>query len=136
MVEGHSVHRVAHRHRTSLVGNSFKASSPNGRFSAGAALINALTFVAIEAVGKNLFAFFGNMKNPHVVHVHFGMSGAWAIFPKTSAPDPTLTTRLRLEGPDFKGNPVVVDLSAMTCNIGGMELYEEKRAKLGQDPLR
>mmetsp|Transcript_21451 Transcript_21451/g.44699 ORF Transcript_21451/g.44699 Transcript_21451/m.44699 type:complete len:439 (+) Transcript_21451:105-1421(+) len=137
MVEGHSVHRVAHRHRTTLVGSSFKASSPNSRFSAGAGIINALTFCAIEAVGKNLFAFFGDMKkDPHVVHVHFGMSGAWAIHPLSSAPPPTATTRLRLEGPDSKGKAVVVDLSAMTCNIGGMELYDEKRAKLGEDPLR
>jgi len=76
------------------------------------------------------------MKNPHVVHVHFGMSGAWAIHPLSSAPDPTPTTRLRLEGPDSKGKPVVVDLSAMTCNIGGMDLYDQKRSKLGEDPLR
>ena len=136
MVEGHSVHRVAHRHRTNLVGSSFKATSPNGRFTAGAALISALTFSAIEAVGKNLFAFFGDIQDPHVVHVHFGMSGAWAIHPSATAPPPTPTTRLRLEGSDSKGCQVVVDLSAMTCNIGGLKLYEEKRAKLGEDPLR
>lgn len=136
MVEGHSVHRVAHRHRTNLVGSSFKATSPNGRFTAGAALISTLTFSAIEAVGKNLFAFFGPMSSPHVVHVHFGMSGAWAIHPSSTAPPPTPTTRLRLEGNDNKGSPVVVDLSAMTCNIGDLQLYEDKRSKLGEDPLR
>ena len=134
MVEGHSVHRVAHRHRTNLVGSSFKATSPNGRFTAGAALISTLTFSAIEAVGKNLFAFFGPMSAPHVVHVHFGMSGAWAIHPSSTAPPPTPTTRLRLMGNDNKGSPVVVDLSAMTCNIGDLQLYEDKRSKLGGDP--
>ena len=39
MVEGHSVHRVAVAHRQRLVGKSFKATSPNGRFAAGAAAI-------------------------------------------------------------------------------------------------
>ena len=39
MVEGHSVHRVAAAHRQRLVGKSFKATSPNGRFTAGAAAI-------------------------------------------------------------------------------------------------
>jgi len=130
------VHRVAHRHRTNLVGSSFKATSPNGRFAVGAALISTFTFSAIEAVGKNLFAFFGPMSSPHVVHVHFGMSGAWAIHPSSTAPPPTPTTRLRLEGKDNAGSPVVVDLSAMTCNIGGLQLYEDKRSKLGEDPLR
>ena len=52
MVEGHSVHRVAHRHMTMLVGSSLKASSPNGRFTAGAAIISSLTFVAIGEIGR------------------------------------------------------------------------------------
>ena len=39
MVEGHSVHRVAVRHRNLLVGKTFKATSPNGRFADGAAAI-------------------------------------------------------------------------------------------------
>ena len=59
MVEGHSVHRVAARHRQKLVGKKFACTSPNGRFTEGAAAINNKTFRAIEAVGKNLFAWFG-----------------------------------------------------------------------------
>ena len=52
MVEGHSVHRVASLHRKKLCGRKLKASSPNGRFAAGAAAIDGKPFRSIEAVGK------------------------------------------------------------------------------------
>jgi formamidopyrimidine-DNA glycosylase len=135
MVEGHSVHRVAAMHRKRLVGKKFTAWSPNGRFKEGADLINNKMFFRVEAVGKNLFAFFGNANdeaNAVVVHVHFGMAGNWAVYEDpTSAPEPSNTNRLRLEHAEL-----VADLSAMTVQHGGMNLYTAKRAKLGEDPLR
>ena len=80
MVEGHSVHRIAVAHTRRLCGRSFKATSPNGRFSDGARLINGRSFSRIEAIGKNLFAFFAAAGQPDVVvHVHFGMSGRWSL---------------------------------------------------------
>lgn len=137
MVEGHSVHRVATLHRKRLVGKTFKAASPNGRFKAGAESIDGKIFRDIQAVGKNLFAFFGNEEAGEetvVVHVHFGMSGAWAVYEKNEpVPEPTKTNRLRLVN---KKEGIVADLSAMTVSAGGMELYEQKRSQLGQDPLR
>ena len=132
MVEGHSVHRVAARHRQKLVGKKFACTSPNGRFTEGAAAINNKPFRAIEAVGKNLFAWFGKGDDEDVcVHVHFGMAGNWAVF-EGGEPDTTATTRLRMEG-----GGVVSHLSAMTVKHGSRAgLYEPKRATLGEDPLR
>ena len=132
MVEGHSVHRVAARHRQKLVGKKFACTSPNGRFTEGAAAINNKPFRAIEAVGKNLFAWFGKGGADDVcVHVHFGMAGNWAVF-EGGEPDTTATTRLRMEG-----GGVVSHLSAMTVKHGSRAgLYEPKRATLGEDPLR
>lgn len=139
MVEGHSVHRVASMHRKRLVGKTFTAWSPNGRFTEGANAINGKVFSRIEAVGKNLFAFFdgddngknGKGDSPIVMHVHFGMAGNWAVYMNETAPEPSKTNRLRLEYPG-----IVADLSAMTVQHGGIELYNEKRSKLGEDPLR
>lgn len=62
MVEGHSVHRIASRFRSQLVGRKFTATSPNGRFTHGAAEINGKVLTRMEAVGKNLFAFFSDSK--------------------------------------------------------------------------
>jgi len=57
-----------------------------------------------------------------VMHVHFGMSGA---FRTMTAPGqaPTETTRLRLE---HEGAGIVAHLSAMTVAHGGLELYHAK----------
>jgi len=34
----------------------------------------------VEAVGKNLFYFFGDSPRARVMHVHFGMAGRFATF--------------------------------------------------------
>lgn len=129
MVEGHSVHRVASRFRLKFVGRKFAATSPNGRFTSGAKAINRKEFSKIEAVGKNLFAFFGKNR---VVHIHFGMSGRWAIFRRSEAPEPSKTTRLVLSN---RRLGLEAHLSAMTVEFGDAEMYETKRGKLGEDPL-
>lgn len=134
MVEGHGVHRVAHALRSRLVGCILVATSPNGRFSDGAAAIDGRVFSRIEAIGKNLFAFFGTGGDATVVRVHFGMAGVWAIFDTAGGklvPEPKATTRLRLEG-----EGVVSHLSAMSVDFGGLGLFDRYRAELGQDPLR
>ena len=141
MVEGHSVHRVAHAHRRRLCGKRFVATSPNGRFAAGAAAISGAVFFSIEAIGKNLFAWFKPTDGSDVcVHVHFGMSGAWATFDSSTeeVPEPTATTRLRLEEVVADGGQgLVTHLSAMTVQHGiGRNLFESKRSALGEDPLR
>ena len=131
MVEGHGVHRVARNIKSLLVGKRFRASSPNGRFKTGAEAIDGQTLYRVEAVGKNLFTFWGDPSSPVVVHVHFGMSGAWSIHTK-NPPATRETTRLLLEN----GDGLTSQLSAMTCDHAGTELYQNKRLKLGQDPLR
>lgn len=134
MVEGHSVHRVASFHRDRLVGKKFQATSPNGRFTEGAKAINGKVFCRIEAVGKNLFAFFGEKgEDLVVVHVHFGMAGNWAVFQDEEVPEPSKTNRLRLV---HNATKITADLSAMSVNLGGMDMYHNKKAKLGHDPLR
>lgn len=48
MVEGHGVHRVAAQHRATLRGKAFVATSPNGRFTEGAAAVNGKTLEQVE----------------------------------------------------------------------------------------
>lgn len=82
--QGHGVARVAAAHRKLLLNHAFKATSPNGRFADGARLIDRRRLARIENVGKNLFYFFHATPqsvpseiDPVVVHIHFGMSGAF-----------------------------------------------------------
>ena len=101
----------------------------------------------MEAIGKNLFAFFSTPTNDGteddaiVVHVHFGMSGAWAMFNTNAEEEPDVkpTTRLRLEEVTTKkksSEKFVTHLSAMTVQMGDPSLYANKKAILGEDPLR
>lgn len=74
MPEGHSVHRIARQFRDNMVGETVTASSPQGRFAAGAALISGSVFEECFAVGKQMFARFTGER---WLRVHLGIYGAW-----------------------------------------------------------
>ena len=131
-VEGHGTHRVAAQHRKELVGKAFVADSPNGRFVDGAAALNGKVLTAAECVGKNLLYTFGSGPDATTMHVHFGMAGRFSTH-RLPGPPPTATTRLRLI---HAASSTVALLSAMTVQHGGPELWAEKLAALGPDPLR
>ena len=130
MVEGHQCHRVGHFHRQKLLGKRFTCTSPNGRFVDGASAIHNRTLTRIEIHGKNLFYFFEDV----VVHIHFGMSGRFALFELGSTkkiPEAKPTTRL-----EMRGHGLLAHLSAMTVQHGPLSLYSDKVEKLGEDPVR
>lgn len=84
MPEGHTVHRVALQFAADFVGERVVASSPQGRFAAGAALIDGATMTAARAHGKRLFLRFGGLW----LHVHLGLYGAWDFHGRISALGP------------------------------------------------
>ena len=76
MPEGHSVRRLARQFGDVFGGRQLTVSSPQGRFSGGAALLDGRTLLAAEAHGKHLFLHFDNTL---VLHVHLGLYGAWSF---------------------------------------------------------
>jgi len=72
--EGHSVHRIARQFALHFVGKQIAASSPQGRFAAGASAIDGLVMTEARAVGKQMFLEF---ENGLWLRVHLGMYGAW-----------------------------------------------------------
>ena len=83
---------------------------------AGAKAINQQPLNRIECHGKNLFYFFGEGDDTVVLHVHFGMSGAFRTLPRgDTPPETTPNTRLLLTG-----ERVVALLSAMIVQHGSM----------------
>ncbi|HEU4667225.1 MAG TPA: DNA-formamidopyrimidine glycosylase family protein [Arthrobacter sp.] len=76
MPEGHSVRRLARQFGDVFAGEALAVSSPQGRFSGGAALLDGRTLLAAEAHGKHLFLHFDNTL---VLHVHLGLYGAWSF---------------------------------------------------------
>jgi endonuclease-8 len=74
MPEGHSVHRIARQFGLHFVGHRVAASSPQGRFAAGAAQLDGHVMTGSKAVGKQLYLDF---ENDLVLRVHLGIYGAW-----------------------------------------------------------
>ena len=153
MPEGHTVHRVAGLFRRSFVGHALAASSPQGRFREGAALLDGLVMGDAWAVGKQFFAAFGG---DWVLRVHLGIYGAWSVHGVTEneslgapraprrveeglrqvdaedfPPEPVGQVRLRLAGPS-----VVADLRGPTaCELMRPGDASELASTLGPDPL-
>ncbi|MCM3696761.1 Fpg/Nei family DNA glycosylase [Microbacterium oleivorans] len=74
MPEGHSVHRIARQFDRNFVGRTVSASSPQGRFAEGAAVLDGRTATQARAVGKQMFLEFdGDVW----LRVHLGIYGAW-----------------------------------------------------------
>jgi endonuclease VIII len=74
MPEGHSVHRIARQFERNIVGHRVAASSPQGRFADGAALLDGHRARGAQAVGKQMFVEFDD---DLWLRVHLGMYGAW-----------------------------------------------------------
>ena len=88
MPEGHSIRRLALAFNEWFVGHDCETSSPQGRFSQGAARLNGMTMTDAQSVGKHLFLEFGSgdvatsemARGPLCLHVHLGLYGSWRFY--------------------------------------------------------
>ena len=94
MPEGHTLHRLARRHRALFGGRPVAVSSPQGRFTAGAAAIDGMVLKRAEAHGKHLFHHYAPDR---VVHVHLGLYGTFDEAP-APVPEPRGQVRMRMVG--------------------------------------
>ncbi len=144
MPEGHTVHRLALAFRDQFVGKRVEASSPQGRFADGAAVLDGCVLRAAEAQGKQMFLGFSE---DVWLRVHLGLYGMWRfagaglqgigrrsrkVEGDTFPPAPRGLVRLRL----VTGRHVA-DLSGPTaCEVVGSAEKALAMARLGEDPLR
>ncbi|MBB4735090.1 endonuclease-8/formamidopyrimidine-DNA glycosylase [Micrococcus cohnii] len=154
MPEGHSIHRLARQFQDVFVGAPVRASSPQGRFADGAALLDGHMPTRAWAHGKH---FFLDFDHGLTLNVHLGMYGAWTFggdetFSAASsigaprrigetedhtgpaspeAPAPRPTVRLRLEAEHGWADLI----GATTCRVLTPDEVGQVTAKLGPDPL-
>lgn len=76
MPEGHSIHRLAIAFTELSKLGIVRASSPQGRFSEGAAALDNAKITRPWAWGKHLFLDF-DIPQPATLHVHLGLYGSW-----------------------------------------------------------
>lgn len=150
MPEGHSIHRIARHFDEVFLDQPLRLSSPQGRFTDGAQLLDGYRAVASEAYGKHWFLYF---EHDLVLNVHLGMYGAWTFggtqessigaprkigeqedhrdaAQELTAPRPT--TRVRIIG-----NGAWADLvGASICRTLTVEQAQEVLEAIGPDPLR
>ncbi|SHN26786.1 Fpg/Nei family DNA glycosylase [Cryptosporangium aurantiacum] len=130
MPEGHTIHRLAQRHKQLLVGAPVRASSPQGRFEAGAAALDGLVLRDTDAHGKHLFHDYGD----RWLHVHLGLYGTF-VDGAGEPPAPRGQIRLLLTGGGE--TPAWAELRGPTaCEVLDDPGRDALLARLGPDPLR
>lgn len=128
MPEGHTIHRLAARHRELFAGQRLRAASPQGRFAAGAAVLDGRVLRDTEAYGKHLLHHYAG---DVILHVHLGLYGRFADG-KLPHPEPVGQLRLRLHGRrhwlELRG--------PAACELFDPAQADALRSRLGEDPLR
>lgn len=128
MPEGHTIHRLAARHRSLLAGRRVSVSSPQGRFAAGAAALTGAELRDTEAYGKHLLHHYAGDRT---LHVHLGLYGVFSDG-EQPVPPPIGQVRLRLTTDRHW-----IDLRGPTaCELLSPPEVAALRARLGADPLR
>jgi DNA-formamidopyrimidine glycosylase len=128
MPEGHTLYRLAEELRGAFAGTVVRASSPQGRFDASAALVDKEILESAESAGKHLFVRFGNDR---IVHVHLGLIGSFRVG-TAPAPPAVGAVRLRLES-----DTAYADLrGAIICELIDDDAMASILLKQGPDPLR
>lgn len=128
MPEGHTIHRLALDYGAHFTGRATQVTSPQGKFSDAAALLNGTELTRTEAHGKHLFLGF---RDEEWIHIHLGLFGK-VTFGGAPAPPPTDTVRLRLAN-----DTSYVDLRGpTTCALITDTEKQAIHDRLGPDPLR
>ena len=134
MPEGHTLRRLADDLTGAFGGRVLAVSSPQGRFTDEAGLLDGTEFLGADSAGKHLFLDF---EDERVVHVHLGLYGKFLIH-HGEAPPAVGQVRLRLvaTGEDGRG-PAYADLRGATqCALADADHRAGVLGRLGPDPLR
>ena len=125
--EGHTIHRLAGRHRELFAGRAVTVSSPQGRFADGARRVDGRVLLDTSAHGKHLLHHY---EGDVTLHVHLGLYGKFTDG-EGDAPPPVGEVRLRMANPAHW-----LDLRGPTaCELLDPLQVEALHARLGPDPL-
>ncbi|MDJ0945804.1 MAG: DNA-formamidopyrimidine glycosylase family protein [Kiloniellales bacterium] len=128
MPEGHTIHRAAREQCRLLGGQVLAVSSPQGRFTEGAARLDGRRCLIVEAYGKHLIYRF---EGQEALHLHLGLFGR---IRKRKLPltEPRGAVRVRLVGTTH-----VVDVNGPNiCEVLDEQAVASRLQRLGPDVLR
>jgi endonuclease-8 len=127
MPEGHKTHFLAQQHTSLFAGRTVRVTSPQGRFSADAAIIDGAKVSKIEAVGKQIFYTFAD---DHVLQIHLGRYGSFRTQP-SPAGAPVGQVRMRM----WDANTTLDLRGPTTCRVIDRTTRQKIAAGIGPDPL-
>ncbi len=128
MPEGHTVHRTANDFNRLFAGEKIYIDSPQGRFSAQAALVSGRKLTKARAIGKQLFLHFDNQLT---VRIHLGIYGKWKFYSAEDFHDVLGEVRAR-----FKSSRALAELRGPTiCEVIESGQVKAVESRLGPDPL-
>jgi endonuclease-8 len=131
MPEGHTLHALARDLDRAFAGTRPQATSPQGRFAAGAALLSGRELVHATSWGKHLFVEF---EGDAWLHVHLGLIGKFSVDGHEYAGATPVTGQVRLR---LQTDGHVADLRGPNlCAVITPEQVEAVTSRLGPDPLR
>ncbi|WP_420174838.1 Fpg/Nei family DNA glycosylase [Luteococcus sp. OSA5] len=129
MPEGHVIHRLANATMDTFGSRPVRVSSPQGRFSQAAALLDGCSIAEASAWGKHLFIDFAAAHPEHVVHIHLGLIGKLFFAPLA---EPRGAVRLRITD-----GTTAADLHGpQMCRLITDAEQSAQIARLGPDPIR
>ncbi|MGI9363975.1 MAG: Fpg/Nei family DNA glycosylase [Rhizobiaceae bacterium] len=127
MPEGHTIHRAARDHRDMIGGKKVSVTSPQGRFSEGAAQIDGNNCESTGALGKHLLYQFSNSQT---LHIHLGLGGYFVCQEQPVEP-PRDVVRVRLESLTH----AIDIIGPNTCELIPTATKEEFILRYGPDLL-
>ena len=134
MPEGHTLRRLADDLTAAFAGRTVGVASPQGRFTADAAVLDGSTLLGADSAGKHLFVEF---EGERFVHVHLGLIGTFDVHaPVVHVEPPRGAVRLRLQASDRLGIAYADLRGAIVCDLVTPARRDEVLGKLGPDPLR
>ena len=131
MPEGHTLFALARDLHEAFAGTSPEVTSPQGKFTEGAALLSGREMLRATSRGKHLFVEFADDR---WLHVHLGLIGSFTVDShEWTAEVPAVgAVRLRL-----RTDAHVADLRGPNlCQVASPEDVDAVLARLGPDPLR
>lgn len=131
MPEGHTLHRIARDLDAAFAGRSPRVTSPQGRFAAGAALLDGREVVSARANGKHLFV---EHEGERLLHVHLGLIGSFTIDANAYVGEVPVVGQVRCR---IATEAHTADLRGPNlCEVVSPEDEAAVAARLGPDPLR
>ena len=131
MPEGHTLFALARDLHEAFAGSRVEVSSPQGKFTEGAAELTGRELLRATSRGKHLFAEFSGDR---WLHVHLGLIGTFTVDSHEWTAEVPVVGQVRLR---LRTEEHVADLRGPTlCEVATPERVDAVLAKLGPDPLR